>query len=288
MFHVGKFKLDIDCFEPTFSHYLLTRFNLKTTWTEDRVGNPVQTHAWLQRRLELFSLYCLPSVQQQTCQDFIWLVIIDNASPDAFVNELKNLLKGFDHFKILATTEQRVLVDVRRIIIDDSKGDTVITSRLDNDDILHRGYIKTVQDIASTLRTDLATVIDLPRGYQLVLDKDDKTCLLELDDSYNAFISLVEPFYCLQTVWSRKHTAWRGYAPVATDLSDRYWVQVIHDGNIANRKITHLRMVRNVNTKDFALANMTLRYNVVHQCLRPVYYLFEVFKVRLYKYLASE
>ena len=53
-------------------HYLLTRFNL-ALWIEDKNGAAIDREEWLKRRMALFETFCLPSVKNQSCQNFSWI-----------------------------------------------------------------------------------------------------------------------------------------------------------------------------------------------------------------------
>ena len=64
-------------------HFLLTRFNI-LLWRQDKEGKKVRTTKWLEHRFTLFEKYCLPSIKNQTCQDFEWIVLFDSMTPDSF------------------------------------------------------------------------------------------------------------------------------------------------------------------------------------------------------------
>lgn len=52
-------------------HFILTRFNL-LLWNKAKDGQMVRTTKWLEHRFSLFENYCIPSIKNQTCQDFEW------------------------------------------------------------------------------------------------------------------------------------------------------------------------------------------------------------------------
>lgn len=259
-------------------HYLLTRFNLKVSWSTDKSGVAVQTEKWLVRRLELFARYCLPSVIGQTCQDFQWLIIVDEESSPEFLTELSDLIAGHDHFKVVKTTAEKVMQDVLAIINGVDEPDQIITSRLDNDDIISRDYISRIQELACTVETDRATVIDLACGFQLSIS-GSTYLLLELTDHCNAFVSIVEPASNCKTVWSRNHTQWLDSSSIAIDDKDRYWIQVIHESNIINKEIMHLRAVSDFDRASFSFnAPVKLTVRRFHNLLRPWHYAIEFTK----------
>ena len=58
------------------SHILTTRFNLGLYDREN-----INVYKWIDNRIKLFGKYTLPSVLNQTRQDFIWLMVMDNRTP---------------------------------------------------------------------------------------------------------------------------------------------------------------------------------------------------------------
>lgn len=78
----------------TFEHYIITRFNLPIF--QAKVAGKESTSCskeYLQYRFELFEKYCMPSIMNQTCQNFKWLVLFDINTPEEFkqrINELHN------------------------------------------------------------------------------------------------------------------------------------------------------------------------------------------------------
>lgn len=64
-------------------HYLLTRFNL-ALWIEDKNGAAIDREEWLKRRMALFETFCLPSVKNQSCQNFSWILLVDANTPAVY------------------------------------------------------------------------------------------------------------------------------------------------------------------------------------------------------------
>ena len=67
-----------------FEHFIITRFNLPI-YSKTKSGNISSTETkYLDNRFKLFMNYCLPSIKQQTCQNFKWLVLFDINTPDEY------------------------------------------------------------------------------------------------------------------------------------------------------------------------------------------------------------
>lgn len=69
----------------TFEHYIVTRFNLPIF--QAKVGGASSKSCdknYLRYRFELFERYCMPSIMNQTCQNFKWFVLFDTNTPHEF------------------------------------------------------------------------------------------------------------------------------------------------------------------------------------------------------------
>ena len=75
-----------------FQHFILTRFNL-LLWNRSKDGQKVRTTKWLEYRFSLFEKYCLPSIMNQTCKNFEWIVLFDSKTPDSFKERIASYQK---------------------------------------------------------------------------------------------------------------------------------------------------------------------------------------------------
>lgn len=93
----------------------------------------------------LFENYCLPSVKKQTNQNFIWFVFFDINTPDSFRNKIKIIEDDYQNFKPIFVDGINMLNSTFiQYVVNHSKDDDefVITTRLDNDDFIHKNFIK--------------------------------------------------------------------------------------------------------------------------------------------------
>lgn len=69
----------------TFEHYIITRFNLPIFQPKvNGIEYSSCSEEYLQYRFDLFEKYCMPSIINQTCQNFKWLVLFDARTPMLF------------------------------------------------------------------------------------------------------------------------------------------------------------------------------------------------------------
>jgi len=237
-------------------HFLLTRFNLKNkawkkTDDEDHIG---LTEKWLIQRFFLFKTYCLPSVINQTNQNFIWFLIFDLDTPLKYKTEINTLIRNQPNFKVIYSDGfDELLPSIKSEIKKHIKeyDQYLITTRLDNDDTIHKDFIKTIQNLFSPIEN---LIIDLRKGYQLIIE--DKTEIREFYDCFNPFISLVESISNYNTVLAKEHKGWNQNT-LKINKFEPLWIQMIHNQNQANTKTVHLKRIRKFNSKKFGI-NVTL------------------------------
>jgi|26BtaG_2_1085354.scaffolds.fasta_scaffold00119_13 hypothetical protein len=238
-------------------HFLITRFNLKNEhWKHTKSGQQVITEEWLHERFRLFETYCFPSVENQTNQKFYWCILFDTQTPSVYKEKIEHIAtKGtniyplfIDGFKSL----QSALIEF--ITSQLNKNDKyIITTRLDNDDIIHKDFIDTIQSLS--VQKD-KTIIDLIEGYQVSINNKE-TDLRAYRSQYNPFISLVESVRDFKTVISKDHNDWKSLDNIITYDSKPMWIQLIHKGNLTNDKIKALKKVSNLHIEEFGLDKLT-------------------------------
>jgi hypothetical protein len=101
------------------------------------------------------------------------------------------LIDGDQAFKTAIIESVRVNIS--------EQADFVITSRIDNDDMIHKDFINTIQTLFQPVA---GHVIDLRTGYQLIIEKR-KHEILMFTDPFNPFISLIENPYNLKSAFQR-------------------------------------------------------------------------------------
>ena len=208
-----------------FKHLLLTRFNVRhAPWRTDKHGNAVLTDEWLEHRFDLFDRYCFPSVAAQTCRDFQWLVFFDEATP-AKQRQRLDRYRALASFQPEFVTEDTLLDVVRERAAGAS---TLITSRLDNDDAIHREVIARVQ---AQLPVEGLELVNFFEGYFAARDR-----IVRVEHPSNMFISMIEPVGSepFRTVWCSEHTKLDRLGPILQVTDIPGWISVIHDRNLSN------------------------------------------------------
>ena len=222
-----------------FKHYLFTRWNLldknTTVYNNPAIKDPGE---WMEHRMKLFDEFTLPSVMMQTCRNFTWLLSFDKKTPEWILSKYAS----FPGVEVI----YEYPADYLRRHADLTKDEWIITSRLDNDDIILPEYIETVQSyFDETFR-----LVDV-NGYQYDLatkkhsDPDRAGCT-------SPFISLIEqvgtPWQSIssdpseqrlidmpvKTVYYCSHSKMEWHFPSVKNQK-RLYKMVIHDRNISNK-----------------------------------------------------
>lgn len=221
-------------------HYLVTLFNVDLYDLD-----------WLQRRQKLFEKYTLPSVEGQQNKDFEWLIISDSRTPDQFKSVLdrypaRTVYHDWTNYKwaeldgIKPDSPMGLAVRVETIgdvvggIIGEQDTNYVITSRLDNDDMISKEHIARTQGYAAQLWEEKGPKfwVTMVRGSRLCGDQ-----IYPVNSKCSSFVSFVEDPKNLKTAYQCVHTLSNRteYELVIIREGEPTWCEVIHSDNVMNR-----------------------------------------------------
>ncbi len=218
--------------------FICTRFNIVTSGPgqqADRSGSPTGTVEWLAHRFDLFEKICLPSVMGQTDQDLVWFVFFSDRTPEPFLSRIREIEASYPPFKAVFLQDgekqvRRYRSEVARSL---TPADThVITTRLDNDDALHKTY---VQRMRAEFHGQDDEVVNFLNGVQYEMEAG---IVVSLRKKSNPFIGRIEKVRNGQvdTVLGVMHYEAEEKC-VLRDVDDPcpVWLQLIHSGNLLNR-----------------------------------------------------
>ena len=170
-------------------HFILTRFNI-LLWSKDKEGNAVRNVQWLEHRFTLFERFCLPSIKNQSCQSFDWIVLFDSNTPDRFRARIDAYQKDCSQLVPVFVEPERgryFATKFRDEIVRRLRDDRVVTTYLDNDDALNVQFVEDLQRRAESLAD--GTFIRYSDGYQYYTEEQ---FMLRIHYPRNHFVSVVE------------------------------------------------------------------------------------------------
>ncbi|MDN4475420.1 glycosyltransferase [Demequina sp. SYSU T00192] len=219
--HVGR--------DDSFDHLVITRFSVKM----DDIDGPADRERWLHERMELLRKYPLPSLQRQTSMNYTWVLLLDEDNPDWCRKELAELEGQNDFLRVHYISAPFTPEVCSAVVAHYSKGNALITTRLDSDDALAENYIDEVQ---ARFDSQELCVVNFLHGIQV---SDGK--VYRRDYPLNPFVSLYEMNFAglpPKTVFMDQHPRLGAHAQVVdVETSEAMWMQVVHGGNVANRVV---------------------------------------------------
>lgn len=167
-----------------FEHYLITRFNVDLLVAGWRDVHRILDEDWLLIRLDLFKKYTLPSLINQTNDNFKYIFLIHENTPKKIIK----LIEKIDIiYKIIPclNTGWNINIDYNTFIENDTDKEFIITSAIDSDDILKNNYVEAIQ--SKFLQEECS--IEIPLG--IIYDKKESN-FYSIHEKDNQFVNLVE------------------------------------------------------------------------------------------------
>jgi hypothetical protein len=207
-------------------HFILTPFYVRRHF-KGQAGPQLAAPEWLDHRIQLFEDYCLPSVISQSDQNFEWFIYFDESTPAEYLERVKSLISKYQNISMKSCRLWQPEVIANDILTTlAARTRWIVTTRLDNDDGLHRDFVSALHSAVQERREFL----NFPRGIVLYSGK----CFV-YEHLSNAFLSLVEPSERPVTACSVAHEQAAEVAPVRQLPETPAFLQVVHGKNVSNK-----------------------------------------------------
>jgi Putative rhamnosyl transferase len=255
-----------------FNHFLITQFNLRNFPKSSNTAQD-QWLNWTRNRIALFKEYCLPSILNQTNKNFCWLIYFDLYTPSEFMPLIKELEQyGFINVCYCDGSEdffKNYFQEVKKRIKPGNQW--VMTTRLDNDDALHRNAIEIIQQ--NFIEKD-KFLISLASGYVLDVERN---VLAHYFYPMSPFISLIEAISNEPVgIFAKSHSQWpslrlfvlkeiyieffsRSKRQSRFILKDPLWIQIFHGKNVSNSFYRGLPVLTSKHLFEFGIDFSTLK-----------------------------
>lgn len=229
-FRLLSFK-KVDCF-------IITRFNLHI-YEKDKTNSQVNTLEWLNDRFSLFDKYCFPSVRNQSFQDFYWICLFADDTPDSYRKRINSYHDSFHNFLPFLLSEKDTLSFhsyVKNIIkFLKNSSNILCTFRIDNDDSLKNDFLERGIEIAQSQKVEEQAYCFVGGCQYSVKDN----LLLRIQYPYNHFCFLINKNYSpdlsFKYIFDFNHFDRQSFTvPYSCIETKDMWVEVIHDKNVVN------------------------------------------------------
>lgn len=225
-------------------HLVCTRFNLALDFGgEKRYDSSVPVkHPWLddeylESRFEIFEKYTFYSLRNQSNQNFIWLVMFHQDTPERYKEKIQDFQMKMPQFQPLFFTSEES-VKMQEIIGDYIKknyaGYFVITTRIDNDDLVHEKFIEKIQGGGGCKSDTELKILSFVNGLQY--DKRSRQ-ILNFNYPNNHFISLLANPSKLGSHVLQYNHAFIEEENIEIDYQRTkvpLWVEIVHENNVSN------------------------------------------------------
>ena len=235
-----------------FNHLLVTRFNLRNPeWDVTKNNEKLLTNDWMEERMWFFENFCFPTILAQTNQNFDWLLYFDITTPEKFKTRISELIQNQLNFKVFYIDGMPQFYDELKKYISavPNKKPYLITSRIDNDDSVHKDFINEIQ---LQFKQQDYLVLDIIKGYSLQIRPT--VMLGKKEHIFNPFMSLIEKNDDPKTIWYYQHNMWKKETRIKQVNHKRLWIAVIHEKNKVNNFNGYDNVKWNKLKSDFVLS----------------------------------
>ena len=193
---------------------------------------------WLKIRLEIFKKYTVPSILNQTNQDFEWIVYCHPDSPQWLIEELMLIDKVQVSFEYWY---HKTL---------DLDTDILITSRVDSDDLLHKDYMKHIHEYTDTFIDSYfdQQVYTFNNGY--VFDGKSITQVSNKRCPFHTLFSKTQDNKRNCQVYHHSHQVINGELPTFYNTEDTGWMYIRHEDQISGCDFEEKEPQESIDTLD--------------------------------------
>jgi len=214
-----------------FKHFVLTRYNLGIYDRKQKLRDKkrIVPEEWMENRWKLFTKFCVPSVSNQKCKDFVWIIVFDPKTPVGVLDEAEKVVPPNT---IVCTGDnfRKKSIEVVESLLTDE--DRVITSRIDNDDAIHQDFVGNIQEWFKIRKR--TGVLTYSKGW--VWDWLSNK-LYHLRYIKNHFITFIEKRGAkpVKTVLRDRHTDLTSrFQTFRVETESHMWLESVHEDNLLN------------------------------------------------------
>jgi hypothetical protein len=214
-----------------FQQILITRYNVESSAAAEAGIDPFLA-GWIAHRDLLFRRYCAASVRNQTHRDFDWFIMFHPETPRKYFDFLEGT-----GIPIFARTHREGIGIIQRKHI---RSDTIVASRMDNDDAIASHFMHRVKMIVEGALQDgfgggRPFLVSFRNG---IVAHSPSGAWRSRSQPSAPFVTLVEHLAAGES-WISPLAMDHNDAPnmfpmISVDNKEPAWALVVHDRNISN------------------------------------------------------
>lgn len=219
-----------------FTHFLITRFNLVNKihqWKLDKSQQQVLDQSWLDHRFDLFEKYCFPSVLDQSNKNFQWLLYFDTTTEEKYRQRIEKLVAPYSFIHVLykdgyGDFQENHTADCLQL---NAGKPYVMTTRLDNDDVIHRDFVAKLQE---QFKEQEYQAVNFTKLLIFGLNRKNK---LHVEYTFSShYITLIEKVKegKIEGCYSKFDREWNKDGKALQIKGKAYCMELIHERNYLN------------------------------------------------------
>lgn len=221
--------------KQTYKHFVITRFNIRANYgcklknPDNNPMNRILDDDYLEERFNIFERYTLQSMKKQTNQNFTWLILFHQRTPDKFKQRIEQLKDEFSFVDLYFDDDDKFsFSDYCKNQGEDT--DWAITTRIDNDDMFDEDYIEQIQEYANN---DLhECVLSFEKGIKFDLSSQKA---YEYERKDNHFLSMIGTQEECILQYNHAKILSCGKEIIFLNSDKPMWTEIIHESNVINR-----------------------------------------------------
>ena len=220
----------------SFRQYIITRFNIPipTMLTRQLDEIDVTTNEnYLDSRFELFEKYTVPSVLNQTNQDFKWLILFSDKTPEKYKDKMQVISAGAGNCIPIYMNIAENMGDIIDDILHHAEAAYYLTTRLDNDDALALNFVSETQKIFKEKGPEEGVII-FENGVQYEEKRNLSTFYHFKTNHFGTLVSRKEDRIKTILDFDHMHAA-KMLSVRSINNAEPMWMEVIHESNVTNR-----------------------------------------------------
>jgi hypothetical protein len=231
-------------------HYIVTRHAVTQ-------GGRIPSPDWIEKRRSYLTGICGESLRNQSCQDFIWLILVDPRLLESEKTFLGSTFHADFPVEFLAT-HSGDLDDLSTLLAKYFGAidcEYLVTTRIDSDDSIAASLVFKIQDSVGKFETPF--ILDPVHGYVIDLDIGIPLKRVYRHSPFQSLVETPTSQSPIQTVFYDQHLDLSKSFPYhVLPCSSPSWCMTVHGKNLGNRPIGLPVSTRHIPTEFVALYSL--------------------------------